>query len=156
MENISKLADFDLVTVAWEINDIAEAVDLLSTALKTLPLESLDKLGALNASVDPMVAVGETLVAAAAITPENVESMKQVSEQIIRLTTETAAAGNNAQLQTIKEIIRETGGAGSTGRPSTGNTEVTLQIDGRSFGKILIPQVMSEINKIVKSKMTEV
>ena len=161
VEKLYKLKDFDFVATALGIGGIAAAVGALGLALWSLdtdPLKELAKMGSSIATAAPgLTATKETLVAASSMTPENVESMKQVSEQIIRLTTETAAAGNNAQLQTIKEIIRETGqAAGAPARAPAGNTEVTLQIDGRNFGKILIPQVMSEINKIVKSKMTEV
>jgi hypothetical protein len=90
------------------------------------------------------------------MTPENVESMKQVSEQIIRLTTETAAAGNTAQLQVIKNMIMGTSAPAGPAKAAAGPTEITLQIDGRSFGKILVPQVMNEIDKIVKSKVSEI
>jgi hypothetical protein len=67
--------------------------------------------------------------------------MKQVSEQIIRLTTETAAAGNTAQLQVIREIIKENNQPAAGGAQTAQAPEVILEVDGIRLGKIIMPYV---------------
>lgn len=157
MDNVSKLANFDLIKVADGFMTIADSIAALGSSLSALDLSVLDKLSTIDTAVTPLLAVKETLVTATTITPENVENMKLVTDQIIRLTTDKSAGAGSAQLQTIREIIKETGSSASAGAStSPGLTEVTLQIDGQSFGKIMIPKVMKEINKIVKSKMSTV
>ena len=145
VEKMYKLKDFNFASTALGIGGIAAAVGALSLALwflDTDPLEDLAKMGTSIATAAPgLTATKETLVAASSMTPENVESMKQVSEQIIRLTTETAAAGNTAQLQVIREIIKENNQPVAGGTQTAQAPEVILEVDGIRLGKIIMPYV---------------
>ena len=139
---------------------VAGSVGMLSLALGSLgpaTLLAVLALAALSAvdlsmtsDIEATRVVKDTIVAATAVTPAAAANVEAMSDQIIRMHAETADAGTNTVLKTIKEVLvgsspitpaGQTTGPRSTQPSGQPPINVVLEVDGRQLAKVLMPAV---------------
>jgi hypothetical protein len=109
---------------------------------------------AMTSDIEATRVVKDTIVAAKGVTPETATNMEAVTEQIIRLHADTANAGTNTVLETVKEVLVGAQGGGATAAAGAGAAtpiNVILQVDGREIGRAAMPAVNKKFKASVKS-----
>jgi len=105
----------------------------------------------MTSDIEATRVVKDTIIAATAVTPETATNVEAVTDQIIRLHADTASAGTNTVLQTIKEVFVATAGpqasaAGAAAAP----INVVLEVDGREIGRAAMPAINKRFKASVK------
>jgi hypothetical protein len=105
---------------------------------------------AMTSDIEATRVVKDTIVAAKGVTPETATNMEAVTEQI----ADTANAGTNTVLETVKEVLVGAQGGGATAAAGAGAAtpiNVILQVDGREIGRAAMPAVNKKFKASVKS-----
>ena len=121
----------------------------LLSALALTAFSGLDL--SMTSDIEATRVVKDTIIAATAVTPETATNVEAVTDQIIRLHADTASAGTNTVLQTIKEVFVATAGpqasaAGAAAAP----INVVLEVDGREIGRAAMPAINKRFKASVK------
>ena len=120
------------------------------SALALAGLSALDL--SMTSDVEATRVVKDTIVAATAVTPDTATNVEAVTDQIIRLHADTANAGNNTVLQTIKEVfVGATGGAAPAAAAAAAPVNVVLEVDGREIGRAVMPAINKRFRASVKA-----
>ena len=120
------------------------------SALALAGLSALDL--SMTSDVEATRVVKDTIVAATAVTPDTATNVEAVTDQIIRLHADTANAGNNTVLQTIKEVfVGATGGAAPAAATAAAPVNVVLEVDGREIGRAVMPAINKRFRASVKA-----
>ena len=122
----------------------------LISAMALAALSALDL--SMTSDIEATRVVKDTIVAATAVTPDTATNVEAVTDQIIRLHADTANAGNNTVLQTIKEVfVGATGGAAPAAAAAAAPVNVVLEVDGREIGRAVMPAINKRFRASVKA-----
>ena len=132
MEKVAGLVGMDLIGVADDFDDIADSVDRLGSSLASLDMSALEKLAKTNMALTTRVR--------AQTTTQNTEVLNNVVNT-------AAAAGTISRFEQLRTVelannqqVAQAAPAAqaATGTP-IGYNEVTLKVDSRDLGKVMIP-----------------